>query len=743
MQATGDLAADDAGSGGSRDGDQRIQVNHGGFFCGVGRNRTYLDTKVDLFDELSQWSFSCSHLDYILKELGYNTGDRSLRVYWCKPGCTVGDGLVAIKWEKDAYLMKTCAAEEKNLTVYVDHVNLLEKQRCDDVVLEPVALPAVISPSKHVKKRRMEDDEQTKNAAKGKAHMSAEEELADDLEANFDAESLDDEKAFVLSCCSANSSDLDSDFVDSDYEFDEDDDQFKKHVDEDVTDALVAKASLKFVSLPEQDIREEEELELPEEMNGGLTYKWKTFNKMTDMHNPTFKVGMVLSDVKELRATIAMYCVRNRRQLKKKRNNSIRVEVGCRPKCNWKMIATKQTRKDGSFVVTKLFDKHECERVWEVKELTVPMIAEEYLDEIRDNENLSLKSFAKKVQKKCNMRPNRFKLARAKLACLKKIRGDEIAHWKWFLTTLKQDLNIMNTSPFTIMSDKQKGLIKFVMELFPDSEHRFCVGHLYNNMNQLHKGEVVKNHLWTCARASSPARWEECMEAFKTECPAAHAWLDEMPPNTWARAFFSEFPKCDLLLNNTCEVFNKPLRDHSEWAKTNGPHVQPPLYEKKVGRPNKNRRKNPEEIEGGTRLSRAGVTEHCGYCKEPGHNRTGCPRLNAIREAEAAEQARREAEENVDVPNTPEHIDHVYLDKQFGPSELDDSMINQLNQEVPTIIFDEEEPFPEESAFVASYRESIPASRAPFTTATSDGMAVLRGGRVSKTAPCVQFSFFS
>jgi hypothetical protein len=28
--------------------------------------------------------------------------------------------------------------------------------------------------------------------------------------------------------------------------------------------------------------------------------------------------------------------------------------------------------------------------------------------------------------------------------------------WEWFLSTLKDDLNITNTSPFTIMSDKQK-----------------------------------------------------------------------------------------------------------------------------------------------------------------------------------------------------------------------------------------------------------------------------------------------
>ena len=35
-------------------------------------------------------------------------------------------------------------------------------------------------------------------------------------------------------------------------------------------------------------------------------------------------------------------------------------------------------------------------------------------------------------------------------------------------------------------------------------------------------------------------------------------------PNTWVRAFFSEFPKCDLLLNNSCEVFKKYILDARE-----------------------------------------------------------------------------------------------------------------------------------------------------------------------------------
>jgi hypothetical protein len=54
------------------------------------------------------------------------------------------------------------------------------------------------------------------------------------------------------------------------------------------------------------------------------------------------------------------------------------------------------------------------------------------------------------------------------------------------------------------------------------------------------------------------------MEKMKVLNKAAHAWLEKMPPNTWVRAFFSEYPKCDILLNNTCEVFNKYILEARE-----------------------------------------------------------------------------------------------------------------------------------------------------------------------------------
>ena len=138
------------------------------------------------------------------------------------------------------------------------------------------------------------------------------------------------------------------------------------------------------------------------------------------------------------------------------------------------------------------------------------------------------------------------------------------ASWKWFLETLKKDLGIDNTFPWTIMTDKQKGLIPAVADIFPDSEHRFCVRHLYQNFQQHFKGENLKNQLWSCARSASTPEWTRNMEKLRALDADAYAWLEKMPPNTWTRAFFSEYPKCDVLVNNSCEVFNKYILDARE-----------------------------------------------------------------------------------------------------------------------------------------------------------------------------------
>ena len=65
-----------------------------------------------------------------------------------------------------------------------------------------------------------------------------------------------------------------------------------------------------------------------------------------------------------------------------------------------------------------------------------------------------------------------------------------------------------------------------------------------------------------------------------------------------------------------------PCRDQREWEHVNGPQVGPPVYEKKVGRPKKSRRKQPYEVQGknGPKMTKNGVVMHCRYCQSDQHN---------------------------------------------------------------------------------------------------------------------------
>jgi hypothetical protein len=96
-----------------------------------------------------------------------------------------------------------------------------------------------------------------------------------------------------------------------------------------------------------------------------------------------------------------------------------------------------------------------------------------------------------------------------------------------------------------------------VRDQFPDSEHRFCVRHLWQNFQVHFKGDALKNQLWVIARSATVVKYEKNMEQMKALNPNAHAWLDNLDPKTWVRAFQSDLAKCDILLNNNCEVFNK------------------------------------------------------------------------------------------------------------------------------------------------------------------------------------------
>ncbi|CAI9285679.1 unnamed protein product [Lactuca saligna] len=124
---------------------------------------------------------------------------------------------------------------------------------------------------------------------------------------------------------------------------------------------------------------------------------------------------------------------------------------------------------------------------------------------------------------------------------------------------LGDDLELYSNSNFTFMSDRQKGLLPAIAQLYPQAEHRFCLRHIYENMRKKWKTKEYKDHLWQCAIATTVPEFEHYMNELNKFDKDAFEWLKKIPPHHWARSHFSGRAGSDILLNNLCEVFNSKL----------------------------------------------------------------------------------------------------------------------------------------------------------------------------------------
>nr|KAJ0199300.1 hypothetical protein LSAT_V11C600321330 [Lactuca sativa] len=111
--------------------------------------------------------------------------------------------------------------------------------------------------------------------------------------------------------------------------------------------------------------------------------------------------------------------------------------------------------------------------------------------------------------------------------------------WKWFLECLGNDLDMHANSNFTFISDRQKGLIPAIAQIFHCAEHRYCLRHIYENMRKVWRTTEYKEHLWNCAKATTIPEFETLMREFIS--------------------YDMEAAMSDMLLNNLCEVFNSKL----------------------------------------------------------------------------------------------------------------------------------------------------------------------------------------
>nr|GEV47616.1 hypothetical protein [Tanacetum cinerariifolium] len=155
------------------------------------------------------------------------------------------------------------------------------------------------------------------------------------------------------------------------------------------------------------------------------------------------------------------------------------------------------------------------------------------------------------------------------------VETENTESWTWFLTQHGDDLDLYRNSNFTFVSDRKKGIIPAIANLFLNAEHRYCVKHIHENMKKKWNGTTYKELLWRAAKSATVPDFQLAIEALKEFSNEAYKWLNLIPPQHLSRSHFSLRAKSDVLLNNMCEIFNgklvagrdRPIFDTLEFAR--------------------------------------------------------------------------------------------------------------------------------------------------------------------------------
>ncbi|XP_073137989.1 uncharacterized protein [Henckelia pumila] len=136
-------------------------------------------------------------------------------------------------------------------------------------------------------------------------------------------------------------------------------------------------------------------------------------------------------------------------------------------------------------------------------------------------------------------------------------------NWTWSLRELLDDIGGLGENKWTFISDRQKGLIEALKEIVPDSEHRYCLRHMYQNIKKKYRGVELKGLFWKVGCTANKFDFENYMKLMAEADPkvnptyeTASEWLQKIPAEHWAGSYFKTDCLSDVVVNNLCESFN-------------------------------------------------------------------------------------------------------------------------------------------------------------------------------------------
>ncbi|CAN6902178.1 unnamed protein product [Brassica oleracea] len=133
-------------------------------------------------------------------------------------------------------------------------------------------------------------------------------------------------------------------------------------------------------------------------------------------------------------------------------------------------------------------------------------------------------------------------------------------NWCWFIQNLKADLNLQNGRGFTLISDRQKGLLNAVERELPMVEHRMCARHIYANLKMaFSRQSEMKTLFWRVAESYTIPEYQKNLEAVQKYDMRIFEAIMEKNPKNCSLAFCGSTASCIDVHNNISESFNNAI----------------------------------------------------------------------------------------------------------------------------------------------------------------------------------------
>jgi MULE transposase domain/Ulp1 protease family, C-terminal catalytic domain/SWIM zinc finger len=147
---------------------------------------------------------------------------------------------------------------------------------------------------------------------------------------------------------------------------------------------------------------------------------------------------------------------------------------------------------------------------------------------------------------------------------------ENISGWKWFLEHLRSSLPMLTLDHpkhrvqkklFTFISDRQKGLVQALKEVFPDNHATFCAIHIARNVERS-MGKKDSKYVVHLARTFSPMLFQVLMTELTA---AARQYLEAIPASQWINTAWLEDstlpPRYGVRTSNMSESSNSMFEE--------------------------------------------------------------------------------------------------------------------------------------------------------------------------------------